>query len=199
MKTYRKIEIGAVRKGKTQSIKISFLAHDTPSSMLKESLDEYLEVAKFCYEYKKIDDKWKPFNKGGCLGYPGGVILFSIIDSIGSYFRNNKNFKMQIDAKEVSINSVGWEHFKILNSKYFNQNLSEDFIKVLYNKFRSILMHNSVLGKDARMISNNEAIPKYQVRDEAFFIGKNMIDGNNIYMISLKELYELCKTAVEEF
>lgn len=169
--------------------------HTTPASMLKESLDETLEAAKFCTDYKKVDLKWGQYNTGGCLGYPAGILLFSIIDSIGSYYRKNNNFQMEVDSKFESINADGWEHFKILNSKYFNQNLSANFLKALYNKFRSSLTHNSVLGKDTLMIPNNESIPELNLKETAFAMNKE----SDIHMLFIKELYHLCENAVEEF
>ena len=91
--------------------------HETPSSMLKESLDESLEAAKYCADYKKTDKKWGEFATGGCLGYPGAILLFSIIDSIGSYLEKDKKFSVIIDGKPEKINGAGRDHFKILNSK----------------------------------------------------------------------------------
>lgn len=171
--------------------------HSTPASMLKESLIESLEAAKFCSDYRKTDYKWGDFKTGGCLGYPGAILLFSIIDSIGSYFRKNPLFKKRIDFKDMTIDSDGWQHFKVLNSKYFNQTLSQDFIKALYSKFRSCLTHNSVLGKNSMMIMDNESLNQ-GVSGQAFFTGKTS-DGNDVYVISIKELWELCKIAIDEF
>jgi hypothetical protein len=106
--------------------------HDTPASMLKESLNESLTVAEYCLAYRK--------NDGGCLGYPAAMILFSIVDTIGSYFRKNKNLRILIDGKTRFIDSDGYKHFFILNSPYFEQHLSEKVIKTLYIKFRSLLL-----------------------------------------------------------
>lgn len=172
--------------------------HTSPASMLKESLDETLEAAKFCSDYKKTDAKWGQFNTGGCLGYPSGVLLFSIIDTIGSYYRKNTTFQVEVDSKMQSINADGWEHFKILNSKYFNQTLSSDFLKALYSKFRSSLTHNSVLGKDSVMIPSNTTVPDLQLKDTAFLLQKNQ-GGDTLYLIFIKELCELCEKAVEGF
>lgn len=166
--------------------------------MLKESLDETLEAAKFCTDYKKTDTKWGQYNTGGCLGYPGGILLFSIIDTIGSYYRKNSAFQMQVDAKMQSINADGWEHFKILNSKYFNQNLSADFLKALYNKFRSSLTHNSVLGKDTLMIPSNASLQNANISDKAFAMGKDDKE-NDVYLLFIKELYHLCEKGIDEF
>jgi hypothetical protein len=165
--------------------------------MLKESLDETLEAAKFCSDYKKTDQKWGDFATGGCLGYPAAILLFSIIDSIGSYFRKNDEIEIIIDRKKDRINAAGWEHFKILNSKYFNQSLSSDFLKKLYTKFRSCLTHNSVLGSETLMIPNNTLItPK--VQDQPFGTTKDSA-GQSIYVVSIKELWDLCSQAIEIF
>lgn len=173
--------------------------HETPASMLKESLPELLEAATLCCAYRKSDSKWGQYKGEGCLGYPGGILLFSIIDSIGSYFRKDGTLKIKVDSKDSTIDDDGWEHFKILNSKYFNQSLSENFIKALYSKFRSLLTHNSVLGKNAIMIPNNASFSNSEIKGQAFFLGKNQEDGSEAYMISLEELLDLCKIAVDEF
>ena len=166
--------------------------HSTPASMLKESLHEILEASKYCIEYKKDDpEKWKELTSNGCLGYPGAILLFSIVDSIGSYYRQNKSFTIEVDGKSKFISSDGWQHFLILNSKYFNQNLSEKFIKVLYAKFRSCLTHNSVLGKDARMEPENS-------NGMAFYEGLNEKKEFR-YIISMKEFWILCEMAIKEF
>lgn len=170
--------------------------HQTPASMLKESLFETLEAAEFCANYRKVDEKWGEFKTGGCLGFPAAILLFSIIDSIGSYYRKNSSFKIIIDNKETSISSDGWQHFKIINSKYFNQNLSEKFIRELYNRFRSCLTHNSVLGKKTMMVMDNKS-SGFNIENMPFFIAKT-IDGEDIHVISIKELSELCESAIND-
>lgn len=171
--------------------------HPTSASMLKESLPEFLEVAKYCADYIKTDEKWGNFKTGGCLGYPGAVILFSIIDSIGSYYRKNREFKITVDSKETFITGEGNEHFKILNSKYFNQNLPMDFIKKLYVEFRNRLTHNNVLGKDVLMIPNNESVNLGLINNAFFTL--NHEDGKIEYGLSIKELTDLCEKAITEF
>lgn len=171
--------------------------HKTPSSMLKESLDETLEAARSCIEYEKTDDKWGSFTSIGCLGYPGAILLFSIIDSIGSYFRKNSALLIEIDGTPHTINEDGWEHFKILNSKYFGQKLSSTFIKQLYVQFRSYLSHNSILGKSSLMVPSNSFIGD-AVKNQAF-VERTNTDGDTVYIISLAELWELCRLAIESF
>jgi len=165
--------------------------------MLKESLNDTLAAAKYCVEYRKTREEWQE-NSGGCLSYPAAILLLSIIDAIGSYFKGDNTFKIKIDEKIESINSKGgWQHFKILNSKYFNQELSQEFIKKLYKSFRSFLVHNSVIGKYSVIVMNNQAF-KNGTKDQAF-LTINHISGEVVYIISLYELYELCYSAVQEF
>ncbi len=173
--------------------------HDTPTSMLKESLKESLEAAHFCASYRKIDTKWGEFRGQGCLGYPSAILLFSIIDSIGSYFRGKTDFVINIGAKPTRINAEGWEHFKILNSKYFNQNLEESFIKAIYSQFRCKLTHNSILGKGSVMIPNNQSIPSSNLDEPCAFFIYRKGDGSMVRVISIEELYLLCSTAIDAF
>jgi hypothetical protein len=175
--------------------------HRTPSSMLKESLDESLEAAKLCINYKKTDSKWGDYATGGCLGFPAAVLLFSIIDSIGSYYRKNTDFKITIDGKSSSINAEGWEHFKILNSKYFKRSLSLHFIKALYQGFRSKLTHNSVLGRNTQMFPgqiNDLYMDNISYQSKGFATSKNE-KNETIYLVSLSELLIYCESAVALF
>jgi len=171
--------------------------HITPSSMLKESLRETLEAAKYCADYRKTDEKWGEFKTGGCLGFPAAILLFSLIDTIGSYYRGNEDFEILIDSENSKIERDGWQHFKILNSEYFNQNLTEEFIRNLYSKFRSYLAHNSVLGKNAVMIQDNASWNE-ELKGKSFFIGTR-VSGEEVFVISIKELYDLCEKAIEKF
>lgn len=165
--------------------------HSTPASMLKESLPELIEAAKYCVTYKKTDKSWEQFARGGCLGFPGAIILFSIVDSIGSYFRGDKKFKIKIEGKERIINGNSYEHFFILNSKYFGQSLTEEFIKGLYSIFRSPLMHNAIIGKEALMI------PGPDKQGRVFYSKKPA--GKGKYVISMIDFMRLSKKAIKLF
>jgi len=158
--------------------------HETPASMLRESLNENLKVVEYCLAYRKEDN--------GCLGYPAATLLFSIVDSIGSYFRKNKNVKIQINGKLRFIDSDGFKHFYILNSPYFGQQLPEEAIKILYAKFRSLLSHNSVLGAGAMLLLGNN-------HDLGAFLKDKTDNGKEIYIVSLTQFHALCSKAVELF
>jgi len=157
--------------------------NSTPEEILKESLPEIIKAAKYCIEYRK--------NNGGCLGYPAAILLFTIVDSIGSYFYKNKEIENITKKKEDYINSDSWEHFKILKTNYFNQNLSPKNIKDIYYNFRCKLSHNTVLGKDSRMIIDNTA--------GNIFTFKKKSDGEEEIIISINKLFKLCEEAVNKF
>lgn len=106
--------------------------HPTPQSMLLESLPEMYLVAKYCVEFQKDTSIWPA---PGCYGYPAALLLLSIVDSLGSYV---------IDTSEVK------KHFDILNhSDYYNLGLNNKDVEVVYNKYRNLLNHNTVLATDA--------------------------------------------------
>jgi hypothetical protein len=172
--------------------------HYTPASMLKESLDEILEAAKICIDYRKDNPKWGEYKTGGCLGYPAAILLFSLVDTVGSYYRKNKVFKTHIEGKKVSIDSDGWQHFKILNSIYFGQNLTTKFIQTLYTKFRSNLSHNSVLGDKTLLFHDEFHTSPLQYYSKAFATSVNK-NGDTIHIVSLMQLYIICERGIMKF
>jgi hypothetical protein len=114
--------------------------------MLRESLKEYLKVAEYCIQFRKGPEEWGAAGAGGCYGYPAAVMLFCIVDAIGSYHRGRKEFKVLIDGKEKSIKNDGSQYFYVLNSKYYNQVLSKSDIERLYGNYRSLLIHNAAIA-----------------------------------------------------
>ncbi len=101
--------------------------HDSPQSMLYESLPEMLAIAEYCLTFSKDPEIWA---SPGCYGIPAALLLLSIVDSIGSYIRDGDVFN----------------HFAILNDKnYYNQNFSTEDLRILYN-YRNKLSHNSSMS-----------------------------------------------------
>ena len=97
--------------------------HHEKVGLLKESLLEMLHVAEYSVTYRKTDKaKWADNATGGILGYAGVVVLFSIIDCLGSAFAGDSKFSVPIDGKNRSIRNAS-QHIYILNSKYFNLDL----------------------------------------------------------------------------
>ncbi len=119
--------------------------HPSTTSLLHESLPEFLQAAAHCISFSK-GVGWPAQQKGGCLGYPGAGLLFCIADTIGSYHERREGFTVKIDGKERSIDTDGYQHLFILNSPLYNQDLTEAHIKKLYSNYRNLLLHNSALA-----------------------------------------------------
>lgn len=102
-------------------------------------------MAEYCVKFRK-DPAWGPEQAGGCLGYPAAVMLFSIVDTIGSFYRGRTDLKIAIGGKPAEIRRDDFQHFFILNSEFYGQSLDEPAIKRLYDNFRSLLVHTASLG-----------------------------------------------------
>jgi hypothetical protein len=139
--------------------------HPDLKSMLRESLVEYLHVAEYCVGYTK-DVTWSREMSGGCLGYPAAVMMFAIVDAIGSYYRGNRTLSMSVDGRSVSIRTDGFQHFYILNSEYYAQTLSASTIKSLYGRFRSLLVHNAALAPGSFLVSFSGQHVSFPVSDD---------------------------------
>jgi len=165
--------------------------HKEKLGLAKESIYEMLHVAEYAVTYRKTDkDQWRNNATGGILGFSATVILFSIIDCLGSYFANNLKFTVTIDKKEKPIKKPT-DHIYILNSKYFNLDLSQIDLDNIYKNVRSTLTHNSLLPAGYRLqIGENESLP--------FNIGENMVE-RRVYYINVIRLFEVTKKAVEMF
>lgn len=165
--------------------------HHEKVGLLKESLLEMLHVAEYAVTYGKTDKaKWADNATGGILGYPAVVVLFSIIDCLGSVFAGDSKFTVPIDGKNGHIRNAS-QHIYILNSKYFNLDLSQVDLDNIYDNVRSTLTHNSILPEGYILqTGENENLP--------FNIAINEFD-KRIYFINVIKLYEFTKRAVEEF
>src|SRR5690606_1266789 len=120
-----------------------------PIEMLSESLNEILMSVKFSMQYRKSCDSefWQVTRENdGILGFPSCMLLFCVVDTLGGYFENNPEFKINIKglSSPQIINNENRSHFYILNSELFNLNLFKGDIDRLY-ECRTSLLHNSVL------------------------------------------------------
>lgn len=145
--------------------------HSSIKSLLRESLPQSIRVAECCVSRQ--------------FGYPAAILLFCAIDSIGSFYRKNKNFTIMIDGKARYIAKDGVQHFFILNSDFFELNLSRERIEQIYNNFRSLLVHNASLPPGCFIISSPDKDPF-------------PIDKTN-HAVNVDSLLELTKKAVEKF
>ncbi len=165
--------------------------HREKVGLLKESLLELLHVAEYAVTYRKTDKaKWADNATGGILGYPSVVVLFSIIDCLGSVFAGDTKFSVPIDGKNRLIRNAS-QHIYILNSKYFNLDVSQIDLDNIYKNVRSTLIHNSLLPAGyVLQPGENENLP--------FNVAINELDGR-IYFINVIKLHEFVHRAVQQF
>jgi len=134
--------------------------HSNLQSMLNESLPEMLLVAKYSVEFQKDTNIWPA---PGCYGYPAAILLLSIADSIGSYVENG-NVK---------------NHFKVLNNKdYYGLNLSENEIKIIYDEYRNLLVHNTVMSTNVGLNIGSSSDPVLQNQNGRFWL--NLVPFYNL-------------------
>jgi hypothetical protein len=126
--------------------------HLSHTSMVKESLPEFVEVAEYCINYRKDPQKW---SASGCYGYPANVLLLVIADAIGSYVIGGKTR----------------QHFDILNHHdYYNLQLDERLVTKIYEAYRCLGTHNAVLGKDVMLDIGEDSGPIFLIKDEKIWL-----------------------------
>ncbi len=142
--------------------------HQNLESMLHESLLEMLLAAKYCIEYQKDPKIW---SASGCYGFPAALLLLSIVDSIGSY----------VEQGNVE------NHFKILNHQdYYGLDLSSKEIRIIYDKYRNLLSHNSLIAPNLALAIG--------ISEEQLITQKE-----GIYCLHLVPFFHLCVKAVSNF
>jgi hypothetical protein len=144
--------------------------HNSISSMLKESLPELINVAEYCINFHKDPVIW---GSDGCYGYPAAILLFSIADNIGSYV----------------INGGVRKHFDILkHKKYYNLNLRNKEIDIIYKSYRCSLTHNAVLGVNVALYIGKTDGDVFEFRDSMPYI--NLLPFLNITKKAVKIFLE---------
>lgn len=146
--------------------------HSSKNSMIKEALQECIEVADFCIGFDKTeDDRWK--NTAGCYGYPAGLLLLSIVDAIGT--------EIMRGGDDMS------QHFKILNhNDYYNLELDDKALNALMKEYRNRLAHNAYIGENVILDIGNKndlVIENY----------------DSIYKLNLFPFLIISKKVVEKF
>lgn len=149
-----------------------------------ENLREFLKLAEIGLLARKRDLDGDLRKDDGCLGTPAASLLFSIVDSIGSYHRGDHTLRVSNHSRP-HIDKDGYVHFFILNSHYFGQNLNDKDVQFLYGQYRSNLSHNAALSGGV-LIHNNEEPELFPLR-------------NGARVVNLHALYQATKVALNTF
>jgi hypothetical protein len=154
--------------------------HAKLQDLIRESLTEYLEMARYAITTTKP--------AGGCYGFPGALLLLAITDAIGSFCRGNRNVIIQIDGQTKIIKKPKAHHFWILNSRFYGMSLTGKQISEVYECFRCLLAHNGSLPP-GKLLSNSPA------EDPPFGIDPD----NEVEVIYLHAFLARTETAVSRF
>lgn len=115
-----------------------------------DSLKENLIAVDYCMSFQKAGNAAWGKDDAGCLGMPALILLCSVIDSMGSYFRDTST-TISVNGEDKKIERVA-DHFLILNhSTLFNLKLDGKVIYDFYTKYRSPLTHNNTLPMNVVM------------------------------------------------
>ena len=149
-----------------------------------ENLKEFLKLAEIGLSTRKADLDGDMVKDEGCLGAPAAVLLFSIIDAIGSYHRGDYKLKIK-NHRRPYIDDDGYVQFFILNSHYFGQDLTWEEVAYIYGQYRSNLTHNAALNAGV-LIYNREEPDLFPVR-------------NGARVVNLYALYNATRAALRTF
>ena len=152
----------------------------TLTDLADMAIYEYLDIAHHCLITGKPG--------GGCWGYPTTLLLLSIVNTIGSYHKNDNNFTVEIEDKKYPIDGDGIECFRVLNSSYFNLNLTQKEIQRVYNFYKCLAVCDPANPKPHFLAIGTPIDPVFS-RD----------NQGNMTMLNLVPFYHLCVKAVSEF
>ncbi|MCA9806299.1 MAG: hypothetical protein KC777_30230 [Cyanobacteria bacterium HKST-UBA02] len=164
---------------------------DARPNFVIASLHEMWFLANYAVNYRKEDKNiWGPTPGNGILGIGAAILLFSIIDTMGSMFRGNKEFSIPIDRRNVPITKTS-QHFYILNSRYFGLGLSKVDLDKIYQSIRSPLVHNSIIPAGV-LLDPGE--------DERLPFNISITTANQkLYIVNVIPLFHLTSSALSAF
>ena len=157
-------------------------------SMLRESLPEFVAIAKVAVETPTTQGK----TPSSFHGYPAATLLFAVADSIGSYYRGNRDFSVVIDGKRRRIDGAGFKHLFIFNSTLYGQSLSETEIKAVYDLFRNPVTHNGALAPGVLLNKGAASDPVFYPDPK---LGVECVNVVGLLAITSRAVEEFLKTA----
>jgi len=161
--------------------------HNKQAHQQIEALLENIKVIDFCLHYNKTNELVQTDFTVPCLGYPAAILLFSVIDTMGSFFRGSDS-TIQVGSELKKIETAS-DHFIILNHNIlFNLNLSGKTIFDFYSTYRSKLTHNNSLPVNNFLIANSAS-------DKIFTLNSNY----EIEVINLVALFKVVESATNIF
>jgi hypothetical protein len=110
--------------------------HETPESMLCESLREFVKAAEWCIATNKPDAP-----EGSVYGYPAAVLLCAAIASIGSWVTSERTTAGQFAAA-----------LSLRHEDLFGLDIDRSTAEQVYERVRNRLSHNAILAKETVLV-----------------------------------------------
>lgn len=107
--------------------------HPNSACLSAEVIDEYLIAIENCLAFRKPD--------GGCLGYPGVLLLFCTVEVLGNYL------------------APGEQPFQVLRKSPFGLELEDDQIKKLVDWHRHLLAHAGLIAPGNYLTLEADGLP----------------------------------------
>ena len=123
-------------------------------SLAAATVEEYLTASKLCLKAKKTD--------GGILGCPAALLLFCIINALGTYLVGDE---ISLDGKKQKI--TRGEPFRVLNHPTFGLSLTNTQIKNLEHWFRNPLAHNAIIEGSVSLVAQGDGQSFLFTKDSA--------------------------------
>ena len=112
--------------------------HHNPATMAVEAIDEYLEASTLCFNRTKAG--------GGVLGYPGTLLLFCVVNALGTYLESDK---VLIEGSRCRLRD---NPFRVLNHQCFGLSLKRKEVDLLQDSHRNKLAHNAIVKVGASLV-----------------------------------------------
>ena len=115
-------------------------------SLAQDTVEEYLTASKLCLRATK--------RGGGILGCPAALLLFCIINALGTYLVGDE---ISLDGKKQKI--TRGEPFRVLNHPTFGLSLTNRQIKDLEHWYRNRLAHNAIIESNVSLLAQRDGQP----------------------------------------
>ena len=146
-----------------------------------DTIEENLIVIEHCLSTRKNKEV------DNCYGMSAVILMSSVIDTIGTFYRNNNTYK-PITQEDLDNNSLGRgkKHFKVYWERFLEGRCEkDDFMIFFYENIRCKSVHNGIINRDTFISKSNKQDSKILVIE------------NKTAIIFLRELFNVIKKSYE--
>lgn len=146
-----------------------------------DTIEENLTIIEYCLNNRKKE------GVESCYGMSAVILMSSVIDTIGTFYRNNNSYT-PITQEDIDMESLGSgrKHFNIYWNKFLKSSCrKKDFIDIFYKNVRCKSVHNGIINRDTFISKSEEQSTKV------------LVIKNKTAIIFLRELFNVIKKSYE--